>query len=462
MSVFGVATGRAQDRTKTLDWRSLLARHRAFSCLSETETDELLGVEASQERNCASGSEIVRQGAAGDSCFLIGAGSMQVQLDGPSGSRVTLSTLRKGDVFGEMAAFDRKPRAASVTAAQDSVLLEIEGPVLREMIVGHPDLELALLVELTDKLRDTNDRLLALNLRDTDEALKLFDAKLSAEVRVFDAALKASQVVFEQTKIRADEVITSAEHNRSRTTTMASLAGTVLTLLSVFGVKQVVDLKDLADKNRAALAGAQSSLKDVEELKGKADGALSALKKAEAGAARARQILVKSQLVPALAAALGRGLEADAIDTFETLVTLAAFDEDAGLLPRLLNEAEQAIMAGGAPEPAVPPRMNPDFTTLLGRILSQAQEPRSRARAYTLLLANAALAKCGQVELDIGGGAHATWADVLGQFESFAREHRGEALLHRDELASFEPHLRRTCPQKLEPLQRAMALIRAA
>lgn len=462
MRVFTVATDRGPDRTKTFDWKDLLARHRAFSCLSEAETDDLLGVGASQERHCASGSEIVRQGESGDSCFLIGAGSVQVQLHTPSGNRVTLSTLRKGDVFGEMAVLDRKPRAASVTADQDSVLLEIEGSVVRELIVPHPDLELALVALLTDRLRATNDRLLAHNLQDADEALKLFDAKLSAEVRVFDAALKAAHVVFEQTKVRADEVIASAERNRSRTTAMASLAGTALTLLSIFGVKQVVDLKELADTIPAALAGAQSSLQDVEALKVKADGALAALEKAEDGAARARQILVESQLVPALAAALGRGVEADAIETFETLVGLQAFDADAGLLPRLLNEAEVAIVASGAPASAVPSRTNPDFTTLLAKILSQTQDPRNRARAYTLLLANAALAKCGQAELETDGGAHATWAGVLGQFEAFARQHRGEALLHRDELASFEPRLRGTCPERLAPLQRAMALIRAA
>ena len=317
MSVFDFATDRGTDRAKKFDWKGLLAHHTVFGCLGETETAVLLGVEASQEKSVASGKEIVRQGEAGDSCFVVGAGSLRVEVDTPGGSRVTLTTLRKGDVFGEIAVLDRRVRSASVTAAQDSVLLEIDGAALRDTIVGHPDLELSLLVSLTDKLRTTNDRLLSLNLRDTDEALKLFDAKLSAEVRVFDAALKAAQVVFEQTKVRADEVIVERERNRSRMTTTASLAGTVLTLLGLFGVKQIVDLKGLADQVPAERAQAQSTLKEVEAVKEKADNALAALQKAEEGAAEAREILIEGQLMPALTAALGRGVEAEAIDPFE-------------------------------------------------------------------------------------------------------------------------------------------------
>src|SRR5882762_7572516 len=41
-----------------------------------------------------------------------------------------------------------------------------------------------------------------------DEKFSLFNAKLDAELKVFEASLKAAYVVFEQTKIRTDEVIT--------------------------------------------------------------------------------------------------------------------------------------------------------------------------------------------------------------------------------------------------------------
>ena len=167
--------------------------------------------------------------------------------------------------------------------------------------------------------------------------------------------------------------------------------------------------------------------------------------------------------MPAITAALGRGVQAEAIDPFEKLVTLAAFDKDSRLLPHILNEAEQAIVADElGPEPAPLPRKNPDFTTLLWRILSQAQDPKNRARAFTLLLANAALSTCGEVDIADGKGARASWTSMLGQFETFAREHRGQALLQGDELLGFEPRLRETCPAKLEPLRRVMALVRAA
>jgi CRP-like cAMP-binding protein len=167
MVLFGF-TDRASDQT-SMDWRALLAHHPVFSCLSEAELAELLAAGTSWEKEAPSGSEIVRQGGTGDTCFLVGEGSLLVELDA-DGERVTLSTLRKGDIFGEIAVCDRRRRSATVTAVEDCVLLEIDGEAVREMVVGHPDLELALLVSLTGKVRTMNDRLVSLRLRDPDEA----------------------------------------------------------------------------------------------------------------------------------------------------------------------------------------------------------------------------------------------------------------------------------------------------
>jgi len=46
---------------------------------------------------------------------------------------------------------------------------------LRELMVPHPALELALLHTLTERLRKTNERVLALKLREAPEALRLLD-----------------------------------------------------------------------------------------------------------------------------------------------------------------------------------------------------------------------------------------------------------------------------------------------
>jgi CRP/FNR family transcriptional regulator len=465
MGALSVASERAQDRAQDrgkiqpfrLDWEVLLARHPAFSCLSQTETRELLL--GSRELCVSGGREVVRQGDEGDSCFLVGSGAVRVELAVPGGDALALGTLRQGEVFGEMSVLDRRPRAASVSAVHDSVLLEIDGAFLRGTIVSHPDLELALLVALTDKLRTTNERLLALDPRATEESVRLLDARISAEVRVFDATLKAAHAVFEQTKVRSDELIASAERDRSRRLALTTVAGTVFMVLGALGAKETLNVSQLAGQMREARGEVDARLKEVKDLEAETGKALAGLREAETAAGRARQIVVQTQLVPAITAAVRSGVESDATETARALARLSAFEENADLLPRLLNETELAILAGGRVEPPAPPRPNPNFTALLGLMLGHADEPRGRARSYALLLINAAIADCGQAAIERDGG-ESSWAEVLGEFESFAREHRGERLLGRDEFHDLVSRFDGSCPAKRERLLGVMNLIR--
>lgn len=429
-----------------------MARHAAFSCLSDGERDRLLQAAASRERTVSAGGEIVRQGDDGDSCFLIGAGSVEIRLETAGGAALALGALRRGDVFGEMSVLDRKPRAATVAAAQDAVLLEIEGSFLREVIVSHPDLELALLVALTDKLRATNQRLLALHPRATDEAVKLLDARLSAEVRVFDATLKAAQAVFEQTKVRSDEVITGAERSRSRLITLASLVGTVIAFLGFFGVERVVDLNTLTRE-------AQQAVDSVQKLTADTNAAVSGLEKAKQGATRARQVLVEYQLRPAFRIALQGGREGNAIDTIQTLAQLSVFEEDEGLLLDLLNDTEEAILFGGAQEPQAA-RSNPNLPAVLKKLLDQARDPKYKARAHAVLAATVALTGHGQVDSLSPAAPRMSWESALAEFRSFAMQHSGESLLRPKDLRDLEQLMRARCPDKLRALQEVAALVR--
>jgi CRP-like cAMP-binding protein len=444
---------RPEDATKKFDWKSLLQRHPAFSCLGDAETDELLRAEAFQERVYAAGSLIMQQGEPGDAVFLIGSGAVQVLLD-VDGARVILSTLRKADIFGEMALLGGSGRITTVSAVEECVLLEIRGDGFRDLLATHPNLKLAILLSLTERLRSANEQILALKLKGGDEALKLLDAKLSAEVRVFDASLRAAQTVFEQTKIRADEVIESAERARTRVTFMTSSVGAVvaaaLAVLGFLGFKGLSDLKELEDKIAA-------SVRTVNEFQARSKQLTADITEIQASTSEAKKMLAFQQVLPGINDALDRHVPSNALVGFETLEKLIPLDD--GTLFDLVSRIEHVMPALPSPcgDPPLLDCSRQDNRLLLARILKQEKTaPRTRLKTYSVLLADAILVKQERFE-DGSFDAH-SWDELFSQFQAAARQYKGQLELKEDEWLKLEIYLRKEKPEKLPALERAKAL----
>src|SRR5262249_29987101 len=142
--------------------------------------------EASTERTYESGEVIIREGDVGDSLFLIGSGSAEAVLSNVGGEAIVLSTMLSGELFGEMGLFERRPRSATVRARESSVVLEIDGDQLRELAAVHRDLEVNVLLKVSERLRSKNEQILALHLKGVEGANRAKDefmAMLGHELR---------------------------------------------------------------------------------------------------------------------------------------------------------------------------------------------------------------------------------------------------------------------------------------
>lgn len=139
-------------------WRDLLRSHPAFSSLSEEEIARLLGDGVSQERAYPQGAAIVKGGEVGDSIFLIGSGSVQVTLWGTIGPPFSLAVLQAGEIFGEMAVLERRPRSATVLAREDCVLLEIAGKEIRKLLDAHLEMQVKMYTIIRDRLRQASQK----------------------------------------------------------------------------------------------------------------------------------------------------------------------------------------------------------------------------------------------------------------------------------------------------------------
>lgn len=434
---------RSRERARTIDWESFLRRHPLFLGLAEAE---LLRLVASAEELTLRRDDVVDEQGPAHRVFLVGMGSLRVSISPPGCSAVELTTLRKGEYFGESALFDREstrfdpsPEAARVVALRDSVLLALPVEALRELVSAHPELGLAFLLTLTERLRDANERIVSMKLGSGDAALKLLEARLGAEVRVFEAALKAAYAVFEQTKVRTDEVISSADRSRSRFASVASTVVTVFTvagvLLGGIGIREVWSLREMRSE-------IEQVRKDAQDI--------AAIRKTTA---EAKEILAREQILPGLLNALTRGIPFDAKNYFEKLEELDWLNDDR--IVRLLAEVEVALVApreasGSVAAPALPAlKERQDFTPLLGKILEHAKDPETRAKAFSLLLANAILADTKVIEGPSGGEPKV----VQARFVEFLGQHRGRKLLGKEDWSALEERLRREGPDKLEAFE---------
>ncbi|MFM1996220.1 MAG: hypothetical protein RLZZ111_607 [Planctomycetota bacterium] len=92
------------------------------------------------ERVYAAGEPVIRQGDAGDSMFVILTGRVAVTVQQPGTAAVRLAELAAGDYFGEMSLMTGAPRSATVTALEETRLLEVGKESFRGILAAEPGL----------------------------------------------------------------------------------------------------------------------------------------------------------------------------------------------------------------------------------------------------------------------------------------------------------------------------------
>jgi CRP-like cAMP-binding protein len=103
-------------------------------------------------RDYHDGEIIVRQGEMGDCMYVIQAGEVEVVLE-CGDSAVRVSVLRDGDVFGEMALFEREPRSATVRALGEVRALTVDKKTFLRRVHEDPSLAFGILQKMSQRIR---------------------------------------------------------------------------------------------------------------------------------------------------------------------------------------------------------------------------------------------------------------------------------------------------------------------
>ncbi len=146
--------------------RELLRNVSIFAHLGDAELDGLARwVEA---REVPAGSLVVGQEETGDALYVLIRGRVKVVLYGEeSGREIILRLFRKpGDFFGEMSLLDGRPRSAHVLAMEDSSFLVLQRDAFKEHLRRSTATALAVLAELSRRLREADEVICNLALLD--------------------------------------------------------------------------------------------------------------------------------------------------------------------------------------------------------------------------------------------------------------------------------------------------------
>lgn len=116
--------------------RTALRRAEIFSGLEDADREVLAS--GMKRASFATGEEIIRQGQAGDSLFLVRKGEVVVRVT-VDGVTKDVATLTVGDVFGEMSLVTGEPRAATVVARGDVDCFIVDHATFQQLLESRPE-----------------------------------------------------------------------------------------------------------------------------------------------------------------------------------------------------------------------------------------------------------------------------------------------------------------------------------
>jgi CRP/FNR family transcriptional regulator, cyclic AMP receptor protein len=134
----------------------LISRVPLFSELSRSELERIADVAI--PRAYPKGVRVFHEGDHSDACYIVRKGDLRVTREHSDGRAIALATLSPGDIFGELAMLDGGTRSASVETLSDCELLGLPASDVRRVIADHGDIAAKLIVAITRRLRETNER----------------------------------------------------------------------------------------------------------------------------------------------------------------------------------------------------------------------------------------------------------------------------------------------------------------
>ncbi len=146
-----------------------LAASRVFGVLDPVALAGLAG--SGQLVALEHGASLFLRGDDGDAAFVLLEGELEIRTLSEEGRELRIAALNGGAVVGEMSVLDGAPRSADVVGARRSTLWRLPRAAVLAALEAHPRAAIALLVELSGRLRAANAQLELASRRRLDNQL---------------------------------------------------------------------------------------------------------------------------------------------------------------------------------------------------------------------------------------------------------------------------------------------------
>jgi CRP/FNR family transcriptional regulator, cyclic AMP receptor protein len=143
-------------RPREAEMRGVLQSHYVFGKLNPEQIGRLMS--CTVEKSVARGTIIVAKDDPGSSLFAIRKGLVKITVPSVDGHDAVFNLMTDGDIFGEIALLDGRPRTADAVAVTDCEMFIIERRDFLPLVQEEPQIALKLIEILCARLRQTTQQ----------------------------------------------------------------------------------------------------------------------------------------------------------------------------------------------------------------------------------------------------------------------------------------------------------------
>jgi CRP/FNR family transcriptional regulator, cyclic AMP receptor protein len=209
--------------TLTNETLGLLAKVPVFETLSH---EDLVRVgEVAVPRSFAPTQVVFREGDASDTCYIVRSGHARAIRAHGDGRTITLANFGTGDIFGELAMFERESRSATVEATSEMQVIAILGGDMRRLLGSHHEMAFKLVIALGRRLRETNERLARQSFQTVQSRVASVLNQFVEDEQARGAA--TSEVLVRATQADIAQLAGSSRESASRSLAVLERAGVI-------------------------------------------------------------------------------------------------------------------------------------------------------------------------------------------------------------------------------------------
>lgn len=135
----------------------LLSHLPLFETLTPRELEELGAVAV--PRSFERGEVIFQEGSQGDVMYVIREGRVLIKREHAGGRTIALTEMGAGDLFGELAIFDKEARSASAECVEPTRVVALTSGDVTRVLHRNPEIAVKLLQQLSRRIRAANSRI---------------------------------------------------------------------------------------------------------------------------------------------------------------------------------------------------------------------------------------------------------------------------------------------------------------